>query len=181
LNFNSSFLWIELKLPSLGAFHLVTHTLSLEPVRQNFWRYPSLLTDLPRPWFSYEIHVHPHHTDYAGVVWHGTYLTWLEEARIEYLRAAGANYADLVAAGCILPVVELALRYYQPLSLGMTALMKARLSGFKGVRLMWDYRIESLDGQQLYTTAQVTLVPVSQASGKIMRKLPLGLPLLLST
>jgi acyl-CoA thioester hydrolase len=28
-------------------------------------------------WFNYPVRVYPHHTDYAGVVWHGTYLTWL--------------------------------------------------------------------------------------------------------
>jgi hypothetical protein len=26
-------------------------------------------------WFNYPVRVYPHHTDYAGVVWHGTYLT----------------------------------------------------------------------------------------------------------
>ena len=25
-------------------------------------------------WFDYPVTVYPHHTDYGGVVWHGTYL-----------------------------------------------------------------------------------------------------------
>ncbi|HBY76317.1 MAG TPA: acyl-CoA thioesterase, partial [Cyanobacteria bacterium UBA11148] len=61
-------------------------------------------------WFEYPVRVHPHHTDYAGVVWHGTYITWMEEARVECLRSIGIDYADLVALGCELPVVELSLR-----------------------------------------------------------------------
>ena len=24
-------------------------------------------------WFEYIVRVHPHHTDYSGAVWHGTY------------------------------------------------------------------------------------------------------------
>ena len=36
-------------------------------------------------WFEYPVKAQPHHTDYAGIVWHGTYLTWMEEARVEYL------------------------------------------------------------------------------------------------
>ncbi|MEC4985533.1 MAG: hypothetical protein SAJ37_12075 [Oscillatoria sp. PMC 1068.18] len=31
-------------------------------------------------WYEYPIKVQPHHTDYAGIVWHGSYLTWMEAA-----------------------------------------------------------------------------------------------------
>ncbi|MGL5804871.1 MAG: acyl-CoA thioesterase, partial [Xenococcaceae cyanobacterium] len=40
-------------------------------------------------WFEYPVKAQPHHTDSGGVVWHGTYLTWMEEARVEYLRSIG--------------------------------------------------------------------------------------------
>ncbi len=36
-------------------------------------------------WFEYPVRAQPHHTDYAGVVWHGSYIIWLEEARVECL------------------------------------------------------------------------------------------------
>ena len=29
----------------------------------------------------------PQHTDHAGVMWHGAYVAWLEEARVEALNA----------------------------------------------------------------------------------------------
>jgi acyl-CoA thioester hydrolase len=38
-------------------------------------------------WFEYAIRAQPHHTDYSGVVWHGSYITWMEEARVECLEA----------------------------------------------------------------------------------------------
>ena len=123
-------------------------------------------------WFEYPVKAQPHHTDYAGVVWHGTYVTWLEEARVEYLRSQGVEFADLVALGCDLPVVGLSLRYHKPIRLGMSALLKARLKALDKVRLNWDYRLESLDGDELYLTAQVTLVPVDREKGKILRRLP---------
>ena len=56
-------------------------------------------------WFEYVVRVQPHHTDYAGVVWHGTYLTWMETARVECLRSIGIDFAELVKMGCDLPVV----------------------------------------------------------------------------
>ncbi|MEM7555505.1 MAG: thioesterase family protein [Cyanobacteria bacterium P01_A01_bin.84] len=123
-------------------------------------------------WFEYPIRVHPHHTDYLGVVWHGSYLTWMEEARIECLHSIGVEYADLVALGCDLPVVELSIRYHRSLELGKTALVKTRMSEVTGVRINWDYAIISTDGQELYITAQVCLVALDRERGKIMPQLP---------
>ena len=126
----------------------------------------------PEVWFEYVVRVHPHHTDYAGIVWHGTYLSWMEEARVESLRSIGIEFAELVNLGCDLPVVELSLRYHQPVKLGMVVVVKARMANIQGVRLDWDYEIQSLDGKELYVTAKVTLVTVDREKGKIMRRLP---------
>lgn len=123
-------------------------------------------------WFEYPVKAQPHHTDYAGIVWHGTYLTWMEEARVEYLRSIGIDFADLVALGCDLPVVELSLRYHLPVRLGVSAIVKARLIETKGVRINWDYEIQSYDGKELFVTGKVVLVGVDREKGKIMRKLP---------
>jgi acyl-CoA thioester hydrolase len=123
-------------------------------------------------WFDYPVQAHPHHTDYAGVVWHGSYLTWMEEARVECLRSLGINFEDLVAIGCDLPVVELSIRYHRQIRMGMPAVVKSRMTQMEGVRINWEYRIQSSDGQDLYVTAKVTLVGVDREKGKIMRQLP---------
>lgn len=123
-------------------------------------------------WFEYPVKAQPHHTDYAGIVWHGTYLTWMEEARVEYLRSIGVEFADLVAMGCDLPVVELSLRYHLPIRLGVSAIVKARLFESTGVRINWDYEIQSYDRQELFLTGKVVLVGVDREKGKIMRQLP---------
>ncbi|MBE9051099.1 acyl-CoA thioesterase [Nostocales cyanobacterium LEGE 11386] len=123
-------------------------------------------------WFEYPVRVQPHHTDYAGIAWHGTYLTWMEEARIECLRSIGIEFADLVMLGCDLPVVELAVRYHRSVQLGTAVVVKTRMTEVTGVRINWDYAIVSTDGQQLYVTAKVTLVALDRERGKIMRQLP---------
>jgi acyl-CoA thioester hydrolase len=122
-------------------------------------------------WFEYPVKVQPHHTDYAGVVWHGRYMNWMEEARVECLRSIGMEFADLVALGCDLPVVELSVKYHRSLRLGVSAIVKTRLE-VSGVRMNWNYAIVSPDEQELYVTAQVTLVPLDKERGKIMRQLP---------
>ncbi|WP_009632750.1 acyl-CoA thioesterase [Synechocystis sp. PCC 7509] len=123
-------------------------------------------------WFEYAIRAQPHHTDYAGVVWHGAYVAWLEEARVECLRSIGVDYANLVAMGCELPVVELSIRYHRPIQLGMAAIVKTRMIDISGVRINWDYQIQSPDFQDLYVSAQVVLVAIDREKGKIMRQLP---------
>ncbi|HEY9701046.1 MAG TPA: thioesterase family protein [Allocoleopsis sp.] len=123
-------------------------------------------------WFIYPIKVQPHHTDYAGIVWHGNYLQWMESARVEYLESKGIKFSDLVDLGCDLPVVDINIRYHRSLKMGMSALMKTRLIENSGIRIKWDYRLESLDNKDLYITANVTLVPVNINTGKIMRKFP---------
>lgn len=123
-------------------------------------------------WFDYPVRAQPHHTDYGGIVWHGTYVAWMEEARVECLRSIGVDFADLVALGCDLPVVELSLRYHRPIRMGMAAMVKTRMADMEGVRINWDYQIQSLDAQELYLTGRVTLVAVDREKGKILRQLP---------
>lgn len=123
-------------------------------------------------WFDYPIRVYPHHTDYAGVVWHGTYIQWLEEARIEYLRTLGLDYSELVALGCELPVVDLSVRYHSSLRLGDEAILRTRMNDMSGVRMHWTYQLQSRDREVKYLTAAVTLVAVDPEKGKIMRSLP---------
>jgi acyl-CoA thioester hydrolase len=123
-------------------------------------------------WFEYPIVAHPHHTDYGGIVWHGSYLTWMEEARVECLRSIGIDFADLVAIGCDLPVVELSLRYQRSMRMGESAIVKTRMVEMDGVRIDWEYEIQSRDGEICYLKGLVTLVAVDREKGKIMRQLP---------
>jgi len=123
-------------------------------------------------WFEYPIKAQPHHTDYGGIVWHGTYLTWMEEARVEYLRSIGVEFADLVALGCDLPVVEISLRYHLPIRLGVSAIVKTRLRETKGVRLNWEYEIQSYNREKIFVSGTIVLVGVDREKGKIMRQLP---------
>lgn len=123
-------------------------------------------------WFEYSVIAHPHHTDYAGVVWHGNYLTWMEEARVECWRSLGINYADLVNSGCELPVIEVNLRYHQPMKMGDRAMVKTRMNEIQGVRIHWDYQITAEQSPLIYVSGRVTLVGIDREKGKIMRQLP---------
>lgn len=54
-------------------------------------------------------------SDQMGFAHHAAYVSWLEEARIEWMRAHGASYRELEASGTLMPVVECQIRYRRPL------------------------------------------------------------------
>ncbi len=55
-----------------------------------------------------------------GIVHHGVYPTYLEEARVAFLDVAGHPYAEVRRAGVDLAVLELYLAYRRPLHFGET-------------------------------------------------------------
>ena len=65
--------------------------------------------------FTHRLRVRFCETDAMGVVHHASYLAYLEETRVEYLRAIGRPYDRLRAEGVEFPVVEVALQYRRPL------------------------------------------------------------------
>ncbi|MBD2102229.1 acyl-CoA thioesterase [Leptolyngbya sp. FACHB-261] len=136
-------------------------------------------------WFEYPVRVQPQDTDYSGSAWHGTYVAWMEAARVECLRSVGIGFEELVAAGCDLPVVEMSIRYHRPARLGMEVLVRARLAELNSLRMDWDYQIcaasaatstklglDASSDSALLASARVTLVTVDRQKGKIMRSLP---------
>lgn len=123
-------------------------------------------------WFEYPVIVQPHHTDYAGIVWHGTYLAWMEEARVAALRSVGVEFADLVAMGCDLPVVDLHLAYRQAVKMGQHVCVRSRLEPMTGIRLIWTQNVCALDTDLCYVAGRVVNVPIDRHKHKILRKLP---------
>lgn len=65
--------------------------------------------------FGHRLRVRFAETDAMGIVHHAAYLPYLEEARVEYLRAVGHPYQQLQAEGLDIAVLEAMVRYLRPL------------------------------------------------------------------
>ena len=50
-------------------------------------------------------------TDSFGIVWHGSYLRWLEMGRVELCEAMGLNMLELEQQDIVLPVTNMNIRY----------------------------------------------------------------------
>ena len=129
---------------------------------------------LSRGW-SLRRRVLPQHTDHAGVMWHGAYVAWLEEARVEALAAVGLAYSDLAARGLELPVVSLAIDYRQALRHGDRVEIRSQALPRRGVKFPW--RSLLLDGSGgVAAEARVELVAVAMEGPglppRLLRRLP---------
>ena len=127
------------------------------------------LTDsvTPLPW-TLEKRVLPQHTDYAGVMWHGAYVQWLEEARVEALHASGLGYAAMTEMGVEMPVVALHLDYRHPLQHGDEVCIESQCLAQQGVRWPWVSRF--VRENKVVAEAKVELVMLRQ--GRVLRRVP---------
>ena len=85
-------------------------------------------------------------TDLMGVVHHAAYLTYVEAARVEYLRRRGADYRRLVESGLHMPVVDAHLSYKKTATFDDELTIEVRLSGLSRVTATFDYRILRNEG-----------------------------------
>jgi acyl-CoA thioester hydrolase len=117
----------------------------------------------------------PQHTDHAGVMWHGAYMAWLEEARVEALAEVGMAYRDLAAQRLELPVVRLRIDYRRELLHGELVRLSSEVLPRQGVRLPWRSRFLREDGV-MAAEAWVDLVAIQRGvdggEPRILRRLP---------
>ena len=65
-----------------------------------------------------ELDVSFHDVDMVGVVWHGHYLRYLENARWALMNQLGYGLDRMVASGFAWPIVELQAKYVSPARFG---------------------------------------------------------------
>lgn len=87
-------------------------------------------------------------TDLMGVVYHGTYLRYLEHARVEFIRSLGFAYADLERMGVGLPVIDLSVSYLQPARYDDLVSVEVGLAKLTFARLHFAYRVSVQPGDR---------------------------------
>src|SRR3989442_14303390 len=91
--------------------------------------------------FTHRVRVRFCETDAMGVVHHASYLAYLEETRVEYLRALGRPYDRLRADGVEFPVVEAALQYRRPLRFDDAADVAVMVASAGGATFQMSYLV----------------------------------------
>jgi acyl-CoA thioester hydrolase len=98
--------------------------------------------------------------DPMEVVWHGHYVAYLERARAALLARQNFGYHDMRDAGYAFPVIDLHIRYAQPLVLGQRVKVRARIVEWESrLRVLYEIR-DSVSGRRL-TRAHTVQVAVN--------------------
>lgn len=97
--------------------------------------------------------------DSYRVVWHGSYVKYLEITRCQLLESIGYTYHDMEQSGYFFPVVDLRIKYVQPLQFGQLFFIHAQLEEWEH-RLKIRYLLTDTDGN-VVTRASTTQVAVA--------------------
>lgn len=108
-------------------------------------------------------------TDAYKVAWHGSYLRWMEEGRVDILAMYGVDIKKLDEDfGIVMPVVELNMKYKQSAKLLDTVIVKTRLAEVTNIYVIFEQKVEGINGE-IYTMG--TIKGVGIKNGKIIRNL----------
>ena len=111
-------------------------------------------------------------TDSYGVVWHGTYLRWMEMGRVYWTEAVGFNLLDLKENhDIVIPVAGVNIKYKMSAKVNDIIQVETELQSYNGLTAIFKQFIKNKLTGKIYTEAEVTIVAVSN-SGKLYRKMP---------
>lgn len=110
-------------------------------------------------------------TDAYGVVWHGSYLRWLEMGRVYLCEMMGHNLIELKEQDIVLPVTNLNIRYKMSAKLNDEIIIETEISKFNGLSVTFKQSILSKETGKKFIEAEVDVVAISN-SGKLYRRIP---------
>ncbi len=116
--------------------------------------------------FALPTRVYFHDTDAGGVVYHGSYVNFMERARTEWLReiCGYSNGALMQEFGAVFVVRSMKLEYLKPALLDDLLTVTAQVKDIGRSRITLAQQV--LRGNELLNDAEVNLVCVSMATFK---------------
>lgn len=110
-------------------------------------------------------------TDAYGVVWHGSYLRWLEMGRVYWCEAAGHNLSELKENDIVLPVVNLNVRYKSSAKLDDTMIIETFIKNFNNLSVTFKQVIKNKENGKVFIEADVEVVAINN-DGRLYRRMP---------
>ena len=110
-------------------------------------------------------------TDAYGVVWHGTYLRWMEKGRVDLCEEAGLNLIDLANQDVALPVTNMNVRYKASARLNDVIVVETSIKDVSPLRVTFEQIIRNKADGKLFIKAEFDVVAIHN-DGNIYRRLP---------
>jgi acyl-CoA thioester hydrolase len=111
--------------------------------------------------------------DPMGIVWHGHYARFLEQARAALFDKISFGYDAMAKSGFAWPIVDMRIKFVRPIDISRTVTVTATLVEFEN-RLKVNYLITDADGAIL-TRAHTIQVTIDRASNELCFETPAAL------
>ncbi len=110
-------------------------------------------------------------TDAYGVVWHGTYLRWMEMGRVELCDKLGLDLVELKKQDIAIPVTNMNVRYKASAKLDDRIVIETQIAKISPVTITFAQTIKNAQTGQIFIIADFETVAVNN-NGKIYRRMP---------
>lgn len=114
-----------------------------------------------------EIEIPFHDVDVMGVAWHGHYVKYFEIARCALLDKIDYNYPQMRDSGYAWPVIDIRIRYPQPLYFQQKVRVRAILDEWEN-RLKVSYEIRDAESGKRLTRGFTVQVALDMKTGEMM-------------
>jgi len=119
-----------------------------------------------------ELEVRFHDVDMVGVVWHGHYLRYLENARWAFMNEMGYGLDRMLASGFVWPIVELQTKYLNPARFGNVLRVRVSLMEWES-RLTLNYLVTRVADAARIVRGRTVQVAVDARSSELQFTTPL--------
>ncbi len=94
--------------------------------------------------------------DAVRIVWHGSYISYLEDAREAFGKKYGLTYRNYIDNGYIAPIADMHLTYKQSVTFEDVLLVEITYRHTSSAKLIFDYKIFKESDHSLVLTAETT-------------------------
>lgn len=97
---------------------------------------------------------HFYETDQMGIIHHGNYIRWFEEARVDLMEQMGYGYDRTVAGGIDIAVLSVQCQYRSMVRFGDTVHITCRILSLENMRMKLGYEVRDAATGELRTTGE---------------------------
>ena len=110
--------------------------------------------------------------DPLGVVWHGNYVQYFEDAREDFGAKYGIGYLEIFANGFVVPVVSLHCDYKKSLRYGDIAAVKIIYKPTLSAKINFDYEIKNHKTNEIVAVGSTSHVFLEKESMQLQLVFP---------
>lgn len=105
-----------------------------------------------------ELEIRFSEVDMMGVVWHGNYPLYLEDAREAFGAEFGLSYALYIRENVFVPIVKMDVDYKRPVRFGMRPVIRIEYVPTDAAKVIFDYKLYDKESGDVFLTARTVQV-----------------------